>query len=176
MDIKQGNADLFNIHSCAYVESVAERRKLWLDNSRIKLDVQRELNALPIDTFSCTAKSSADLLGSKATDRLKQELESRKSAHDYNLGQLSVSAIKYLSSGQKQNHQPSITILRPLSPLTLILNPFVAGAGLIGMAEVVAVVAEAATEERRAVNPVQAPLSSCKGKGLLPNVPVGGCL
>ena len=106
MDIKQGNADLFNIHSCAYVESVAERRKLWLDNSRIKLDVQRELNALPIDTFSCTAKSSADLLGSKATDRLKQELESRKSAHDYNLGQLSVSAIKNLSSGQKQNHQP----------------------------------------------------------------------
>ena len=50
-DIKQANADLFNIKACNYIEVVTDRRKIWLDNSRIRLYVQRELNSLPIDIF-----------------------------------------------------------------------------------------------------------------------------
>ena len=73
------NADLFNIQTCNYIEAVTDRLKIWLDNSRIRLDVQRELNLLPIDIFSGTKKSSGDLLGATATERLTQEMESRKS-------------------------------------------------------------------------------------------------
>ena len=53
-DIRQANADLFNIQACNYIEAVSDRRNLWLDNSRIKLNIQREWNQLPIDGFSVT--------------------------------------------------------------------------------------------------------------------------
>ena len=77
-DVRQANNDLFNIQACNYIEAVSERRKLWLDNSRIKLDIQRELNQFPIDSFSVSDKNSGDLLGAKATEWLNQELELRK--------------------------------------------------------------------------------------------------
>ena len=100
-DVRQINADLFNLLSCDYIEAVSARRKAWLDSSRIKLDVQRELAQLPIDIFSESCKSSGDLLGSRATVRLSQELEARKAASEFQLSQVSLSAIKNYSSGPK---------------------------------------------------------------------------
>ena len=71
-DVRLTNGDLFNLHSCEYIEAVADRRKAWLDNSRIRLNIQRELTQLPIDIFSEIRRASGDLLGAKANTRLGQ--------------------------------------------------------------------------------------------------------
>ena len=100
-DLRQTNADLFNLHACEYIEAVADRRKVWLDNSRIKLNIQRELAQLPIDIFSDTKRDSGDLLGTKATTRLGQELEARKAAHEFKMSEVSLNAVKNYTPGPK---------------------------------------------------------------------------
>ena len=103
-DSRQTNADLFNLHANDYVEAVSERRKLWLDNSRLRLNVQRELLNLLIDTFSDTAKRSGDLLGAQATFRLGQELEARKAEQAFQIAQVTVSSIsKNVPASKTQN-------------------------------------------------------------------------
>ena len=99
--MRQTNADLFNLHANDYVEAVADHRKLWLDNSRLKLNIQRELCQLPIDSFSDTARDSGDLLGAKATIRLGQELEARKSAQAFKLAEVAVKALMKFSPAAK---------------------------------------------------------------------------
>ena len=92
-DSRQTNADLFNLHSNDYVEAVSDRRKLWLDNSRVRGNVQREMFQLPIDTFSLTERSSGDLLGAQASIRLGQELNARKSEQAFKIAQATVHSI-----------------------------------------------------------------------------------
>ena len=100
-DVRQINADLFNLLACDYIEAVSGRRKAWLDNSRIKLNVQRELAQLPVDIFSESSESFGDILGSKANGRLSQELEARMAAHEFQLSEVSLSAITNYSPGAK---------------------------------------------------------------------------
>ena len=100
-DMRQTNADLFNLHANDYVEAVADRRKLWLDNSRIRLNVQRELLQLPIDTFSDSAMNSGDQLGEKATIRLEQELVARKSEQAYQIAKVTVKAVSPMAPASK---------------------------------------------------------------------------
>ena len=92
-DSRQSNSDLFSIHATEYIEATADRRKLWLDNSRIRLDVQRELASMPIDTFSDTTKDPGDLLGARATLRLTQELESRAASTTFKMSEATLQAV-----------------------------------------------------------------------------------
>ena len=97
-DVRQAIADLLNIHACNGIE---DRRKVWLDNSRIKLNVQRELAQFPVDIFPATKKDSGDLLGLKPTVGPNQGLKARKVAHEYKLSEVSLSTIKGYSPGSK---------------------------------------------------------------------------
>ena len=42
-DVRQANADLFNLHACDYIEVVSDRRKAWLDNW-IKLNMPERVS------------------------------------------------------------------------------------------------------------------------------------
>ena len=106
-DSRQTNSDLFSLHASEYIEAAADRRKLWLDNSRLRLDVQRELAKLPIDTFSDTTKDPGDLLGARATIRLTQELEARLASQTYKMSEVTLQAVSKFKSPPKPNHNQS---------------------------------------------------------------------
>ena len=119
-------------------------------------------------------KNSGDLLGAKVTKQLNQEYELRKSAHDYNLGQISVTAIKTMTSiskpfqGSKQKQKPS-NLPRPLTPPSL--SPFMAEEE----EEVVVEVVRNLVEEEVVSPPVALPPQvNNEVLGLLPEVPVAG--
>ncbi|MEK6220474.1 MAG: hypothetical protein N2B01_06315, partial [Psychrobacter cryohalolentis] len=102
-DSRQTNRDLFSLHASEYIEAAADRRKLWLDNSRLRLDVQRELAKLPIDTFSDTTKDPGDLLGARATIRLTQELEARVASQSFRMSEVTLQAVSKFKPPSKPN-------------------------------------------------------------------------
>ena len=112
-DSRQANSDLFSLHASEYIEAATDRRKLWLDNSRIKLDVQRELAKMPIDTFSDTTKDPGDLLGMRATIRLTQELDARLASQTYKMSEVTLKAVSNFKQPAKSNNNNNQSSNRP---------------------------------------------------------------
>jgi hypothetical protein len=104
-DLTQCNADSFTLQNNIYIDAVKERRRLWLENSRLRPDLQAEINSMPFGTPTMDSSSAPDLLGAEATKRVEEELASRKSTHDYNVDKVSLAAIKVLAGGPTQPNQ-----------------------------------------------------------------------
>ena len=119
-DLRQTNQDLFNLHANDYVEAVTDRRKLWLDHSRIGKNVQRELAQFPIDSFSDSTRNSGDLLGAKATVRLEQELEARKASQAFKIADVTIQAVTKFSPAS--NKTPKANKQQPNKPKKKAVN------------------------------------------------------
>mgnify|MGYP007021599492 CR=1 FL=1 len=93
-DLRDCSADLFNLFSSMFISAVTDRRKAWLEASRLKPGVVKELNAMPIDCLVHGVEGAGDLLGKKATARVEQEAKNRKQLSEFQLSQVARNAVQ----------------------------------------------------------------------------------